>query len=296
MAFGQKKMEDGMARPAAPSMPAPARVPEHAHNCNPIMCGKSFGSKILYTLIGVFLVYLIFYLGTLMRLNMKQFFYVGQADQMERTITVNGYGKMNGINNIAVTTIGYNNTDKDVSKAQADNKKVMDQVYADLKKMNIEDKDLESNYTIYPQYDYTQANGQQFKGYQVSNNVTVKIRDLAKVPDVLALAGKYGANSVNGLSFTMDDTQELKNQARTKALSDAKAKAFKLAQNLGVQLVEVVSYNEYEGSTGGPYPVMNNYGMGAGADVKAAPTVSGGSQDVEMNVNITYKIVSKSAW
>ena len=60
---------------------------------------------------------------------------------MERTISVNGFGKVVGSNDIAVTTIGHSNTDKDVAKAQADNKKVMDKIAADLKTMGIEDKD-----------------------------------------------------------------------------------------------------------------------------------------------------------
>jgi len=279
---------DVFAPPVAPSEPTQTK------KCNCWKCDAnsgSFGKKILYTLMGVLLVYLIVLVGTMMRNNMRQYYYIGQAPTMERTISVSGYGKMNGVNDIAMTTIGFTNTDKDVAKAQADNKKIMDQVIADLKKMGVADKDLESNYSIYPQYDYTQS-GSQFKGYQVTNNVTVKIRELAKISDVLGLAGKYGANSVNGLSFTMDDSQALKDQARAKAVADAKAKATKLAQSLGVQLVELISYNDYEGG-GTPYPMANNYGMGGAAvDAKmVAPSVETGSQDVIMNVNLTYRVV-----
>lgn len=279
--------------PAAPQ-PSTGGVPHHDHGC----CHSgsyhhgSFGKRILYTLVGVLVVYLTVLVGTMMRNNIRAYNYIGQAPATERMITVNGYGKMNGKNDIAMTTIGYTNTDKDVAKAQADNKKIMDQVIADLKKMGIEEKDLESSYSIYPQYDYTQS-GSQFKGYQVTNSVTVKIRDLTKVSDVLGLAGKYGANTVGNLTFTMDDTQALKEQARAKALADAKEKAQKLARDLGVVLTEVVSYGEYEGGGGTPYPMMNNYGMGGGADAKmVAPSIESGSNEVVMNVNITYKILS----
>lgn len=290
MAFGPRKMEPEM--PAHESVAAEPTTKTGAcrcGNCRGGYMGSDFGRKIIITLVGVLLVYTIVYVGSLMRNNLKQYDYIGVADASERTVTVTGYGKMNGKNDIAMTTIGYTNTDKDVAKAQNDNKKIMDQVLSDLKKMGIEEKDLESDYSIYPQYDYTQS-GSQFKGYQVTNNIRVKIRDLTKVPEVLGLAGKYGANSVSGLSFTMDDTQALKDQARVKALTDAKTKAQKLAQSLGMRLIEVVSYNEYEGSVENPYPMANNFGMG-GADAKESiPTVASGSQDVVMNVNLTYKI------
>lgn len=253
-------------------------------SCN---CDHAFGKKLLMILAGVLLVYGIVYLGAITRNASKQYFSIGKADKMERTITVSGIGKVNAENNLAVTTIGYNNTDKDIAKAQADNKKVMDQVIADLKQLGIESKDLESNYSVYPNYNYTEQRGQELVGYQVSNQLTVKIRDLSKVPNVLALAGKYGANQVSGLNFTVDEPENLKTEARVKALDDARAKAEVLSQKLGVSLGSVVSYNEYE--SGGAYPVMMKNVMSA--DSMSAPAVEGGSKDVMMNVNVTYEIL-----
>jgi uncharacterized protein YggE len=251
-----------------------------------------FGKKLLCTLAGILMVYGIFYVGTLISNNIKKNAFIGRADRMERTVVINGFGKVNGKNDIAMTTLGYSNTDKDVSKAQADNKKVMDQIFADLKQMGIEEKDLQSNYNIYPEYNYTQDKGQELKGYRVSNSLTIKIRDLSKVSNILALAGKYGATEVNGLSFTIDDTENLKAQAREKALADAKLKALKTAQALGLRLGSVVSYNEYEVSPNYDYGYpryAEATGMGGGG---SAPTaVSGGSMDVSMNVSIVYEIV-----
>ncbi len=256
---------------------------------------SDFGKKILMTLAGVLLVYLIVYLGTLMKINLKKYSYVGMADQMERNITITGYGKVSGNNDIAVTTIGYSNSDKDVATAQKANKKVMDAVMSDLKKMGIEDKDLKTDYSIYPDYNYTQDKGQVLQGYRVINNVTVKIRDLTKISAVLSLAGKYNANQISGLNFTIDDTDNLKSVAREKALQDAKMKAVKLANSLGVRLVEVISYGEYESGPEYPQPmyaksvgVLGEAGGGGAPDVVAA-----GSRDVTMNVNITYKIMSR---
>lgn len=246
--------------------------------------------------VGVLLVYGIFYLGTLVRNNIKKYYYIGQADKMERILMVAGYGKVTGNNDIAVTTIGYSTTDKDMAKAQGDNKKVMDQVFADLKKLAVADADMQSNYTVYPEYNFTQDKGTELKGYKVTNQVTIKIRDLAKISQILGLAGKYGANEVNGLSFTIDDPENLKAQAREKAVADAKAKALKLAASLGVRLGNVISYSEYEA---GPeyYPKFASSnmmvdGMGAGGGVAPAQ-IAAGANDVAISVNLNIEMLPR---
>ena len=260
--------------------------------------GCSLGKKIIMTLIGVLLVYVIFYVGTLMRNNIKQYFYIGQADKMERTIMVTGMGKMTTSNDVAVTTMGYANTDKDVAKAQADNKAVMDKVFADLKAMGVEDKDIQSDYRVYPDYNYTQDKGQELKGYRITNNLTVKIRDLSKTSQILGLVGKYGLTEVAGLSYTIDDPESSKTVARNKALVNAKAKAQELASQLGVTLGNVVSYNEYEGDNGAVYNMkaLSSSGMGGAALDSAPAALSSGSQDVAINVNVVYEIIPQSRW
>lgn len=241
------------------------------------------------TFVGVLLVYAVFYLGTAIRKNMKEYDYIGKADRMERSVTVNGFGKVTGNNDIAVTSIGFSNTNKDIAQAQADNNKVMDQVMADLKKLGIQEKDLQTNYTIFPEYNYSQERGQELKGYRVSNSVTVKIRDLSKISQVLALAGRYGANEVGGLSFTIDDPENLKADARAKALADAKVKAQNLANTLGVRLGEVIGY--YENESQGEYPMYDKAMMGMGGATTNQVAVSSGSKDVTMNISIIYEIL-----
>lgn len=255
-------------------------------------CGGTFGKKLIVTLVGLALVYAIFYMGTLIHNNIKKYRYIGMADKTERMISVSGYGKATGENNIAVTTIGYFNTDKDVAAAQTQNKTVMDKVMADLKKMGIEDKDLQTNYSIYPEYDYIQDKGQVLKGYKVTHTVTVKIRDLSKINNVLGLAGTYGANEVGGLNFTIDDETSLKDVARQKAIDDAKTKAAYLASSLGVKLGNVISYNEYESSSDIYYAKYMGMAEGGGIGSGAAPeSVAGGSRDVNMNVSVTFEIL-----
>lgn len=245
-----------------------------------------FAKKILFTLVGVLLVYLTFYVGTLMRNNMKKYDHIGQADTMERTITVTGYGRVSGQNDIAVTSIGYSTLDKDVAKAQAENAKVMNKVMADLKTLGIAEKDLQSTYSIQPENEYTEK-GKDFKGYRVASAVAVKVRDLSKISAVLALPGKHGANEVSGLSFTIDDPENLKTVARAKALQDAEQKAAKLSTALRVRIGEVISYNDYEAPD---YQPMYAYKAEA---MSATPDIASGTKDTAINVSITYKVYSR---
>ncbi|TAN32639.1 DUF541 domain-containing protein [Patescibacteria group bacterium] len=257
---------------------------ERQHYC----CGAGFGKKIIMTLLGVLIVYAIFFLGTVVRNNIRKYNFIGKADKMERTISVNGYGKVTGSNNLAVTTIGFSNADKDIALAQQANKKVMDAALAELKKLGVDEKDLQSDYSVYPEYDYTEK-VKQFKGYRVSHNVTVKIRDLTKVDKVLGLAGKYGVNEISGLTFTIDDVESLKDQARSKAVADAQKRAQVLAQSLGVKLVAMISYYE---SSGDYLPLMKYgaEGMGGGGMM---PEVASGSKDVVVNASVTYEIAPR---
>lgn len=254
----------------------------------------SFVKKILMVLVAVVLVYLTLYLGTLMRNNIKKYEYIGQAEQMERTIAVNGTGKVTAQNDVAMTTVGHSSVDKDVTKAQTENKKVMDPLFKDLKALGIEDKDLQSNYSINPEYNYSNDKGSQLVGYRVNNSVSIKIRDLSKISAVLNLTGKYGATEVGGLSFIVDDMEDLRGEARTKALEDAKSKARELAKTLGVTLGDIVSYNDYDSSPGPMYygrdALMSEKAMNVGGGPSA---LASGSQEVTMNVTIVYKIISK---
>ncbi|MDO9510044.1 MAG: SIMPL domain-containing protein [Candidatus Magasanikbacteria bacterium] len=284
--------------PISPKITTPTLAPEKKPDCRVGdacacgRCGYTYGKKIIMVMLVVLLLYGIFYVGALSRNSMKSYQFIGKALQNERSISINGYGKITGRNDIAVTTIGFSNTDKEVGVAQTANKKVMDQVMVDLKKIGIEDKDLQSNYMIYPEYNYTQEKGSELKGYKVTNNITVKVRDLTKVNEVLNLAGKYGANEVSGLNFTIDDPENLKKQARDEALTDAREKAQILAQKLGLKLGGVIYYSEYEAYNDAYYSKSFMSAEGGGMGAMVAPEVTaGGSKDVIMNVSVTYEVI-----
>ncbi|HBW74375.1 MAG: hypothetical protein UX10_C0015G0017 [Candidatus Magasanikbacteria bacterium GW2011_GWA2_45_39] len=252
-------------------------------------CGR-LGKVIIKTLWGILLVYLIIYVGSLTRNNIKKFYYVGKMDRPQNTISISGEGKVTAEPNIASVEVGLVTDKKDVAAAQKENTGKMNILIAGIKALGIADADLQtSQYQIYPKYDYTDGKT-TLNGYTVSQSVTVKIRDLSKISAVLAKTGESGANQVSGLQFTIDDPASLQDNARNKALVQAGEKAQALARTLGVNLVRVVSFNEYA-PQGGPVPMYSRglEGMGGAADA-TAPSIQPGSNEVKVQVNVVYEI------
>lgn len=254
------------------------------------MKNMDFGRKILATLVGILLVYGIVFLATVIRNNLQEFYFIGKAESSERLLSVESQGKVTVVPDIAVTTMGMIAEAPTVAEAQQKNTQTMNNLIERLKSLGVESKDIQTaNYNVYPQYNYTEAEGQVLKGYQVSQNVTVKIRNLQNANNVLALAGEVGLNNVSGINFTIDDRDVYKAQAREIAIKKAQEKALNLSRTLGVRVVGVVSYNEYEG--GNEYPLYKANAMVESDAGGVAPSIEPGSTDVILNVNVTYQIL-----
>jgi uncharacterized protein YggE len=264
---------------------------EKDHDMRSFFHGGEFIHRIYLTLVGILLVYLIFWVGTMIRNNIEAYYHIGQADRQERMITLEAEAKVTATPDIAMTTIGMVATGETVTGAQEANTNVMNALIIKLKEQGIAEDDIQTtNYNIYPQYNYTTDDGRILEGYEVSQNVTVKIRDIEKANQVIALAGEVGANSVGGLQFTIDDRDVYKQEATMKALDKVYEKARALSKALGVKVVGVVSYNEYEAGDGSYQPY---YGYDAASSVMKevpAPDIQSGSMDVTMHTSVTFEI------
>ncbi|MBX4191978.1 SIMPL domain-containing protein [Candidatus Parcubacteria bacterium] len=229
--------------------------------------------------------------------------YIGTGTTPTNTISVSGYGEALAVPDIATFTFSVVSEKSTVAAAQTDATTKANAITKYLKDAGIADKDIQtSNYSVYPQYDYQtavcQANGvcpggrSVLRGYEVRQTTTVKVRDTAKAGDLLTGVGTQGATEVSGLNFTFDDPQMVQDQAREKAITDAKDKANTLAKQLGVRLVRVVSFNE-NGNNPGPIPYYSKamdataQGMGGAA---VAPEISTGENKITSNVSIIYEI------
>lgn len=252
---------------------------------------SSYGAKIVFTLLSILIIYCVVFLGTLIRNNMEKFYTIGKADRVERTISVEAQGKVTVRPDVAVTSMGMVSEATTVADAQKKNTDVMNKLIEKLKGMGIESKDIQTtSYNVYPQYVYKEGD-QSLKGYQVSQTVTVKIRNLDNANKVLALAGEVGANNVSGLSFTVDDRDKFRTEARDIALQKVHEKAAALSKQLGVRVGSIVNFSEYEGTgiSGGDYGAANKAYDGMGG---AAPSLEAGNTEIIMNVSVVYELRS----
>jgi uncharacterized protein len=246
------------------------------------------GGRALRALFALLALGLFLYVTLLARNAAKQHDYIGRPESQRDTISISAEGKVTALPDIASISIGVMTEKKTVADAQKENTAKMNAIIAKLKDLGVASGDITTtNYSIYPQYDWID-NRQTERGFQVSQNVDVKVRDLEKIGDILAAVGELGANQVGGVNFTIDEPEELRQQARLEALENAKVKAQELADAAGVTLGRVVGFSEDAGYV--PPPVFYDRaaeGFGGGASPKIEP----GSQEVAVNVTVIYEIL-----
>jgi len=238
--------------------------------------------------------------GTLFAL--KSYRYIGTGISSTNTITVSGEGEVFAVPDTATFSVTIEESAKIVKTAQDTATKKTNAVIDYLKKGDVDEKDIKTtDYNVYPEYEYSSAacregycppGKQTLVGYKVSQTLTVKVRDTEQAGELLSGVGALGVSQVSGLSFTIDDEDALKNEARAMAIEEAQAKAEELADALGVDLVRIVGFSE-----GGSYPpAPYAYGMGgvalqADSAVKSiAPELPVGENKIVSNVNISYEI------
>ncbi len=225
------------------------------------------------------------------------FFIVGKKIEVKGpidnppVISVMAEGKVSTPPDIAYMSFGITTGRQPSAKAATDViKKNMAQILAAIKDVGVLEKDISTeSFYLSPEYDYT-TSGQVPRGFQASQMLRVKVRDLDKVGDVLTVATNAGANQAGGITFTVDNPDELKAQARKIAIEKAKAKATTLAQNLGMSLGRMTAFNE-DGGYNYPMPMARaNYAVGEDAMGQKSLEIPAGEQEIVTNVTISYEL------
>ena len=208
-----------------------------------------------------------------------------------RTVTVSAEGKITAKPDVAIvalSVVSQGATVKDVTK---DGNTKMDAVIGAVKSLGVESKDVTSSqYNLYPEYSYS-TKIPKLTGYRLDQEITVKVRKLEAVEDVLDAGIKAGSNQVGQLSFEIDDASGVKMQAREIAFAKAKEKADQMAAAVGVKLGRVITFSE--DAAGQVYPqAYANYSMDAMKTVSAvpAPSIEPGSKEISLTVSVTYEI------
>lgn len=208
--------------------------------------------------------------------------------------SVTGSGTVYAKADIANLEVGLRTgTKKTAAEATKDSTDKMNAIIAAVKALGVEDKDIKtSGYSLNPVYNWTENRGQELTGYEVSQNVTLKIRDLNTIGDIIAKTTEQGANQIGNINFTIDDEYELKNQARELAIEKAKEKAIMIAAQSGMKLGEVKSVYENNEPIISPMMYSNaKVETDAGGGISlSSPSIQSGQNEIKVEVTLVYEI------
>ncbi len=226
----------------------------------------------------------------------KAFGWVGYGHKGtdQNSIVVSGKGEIAVKPDIATISFSVMEEDLDVSKASDAVNTKIGKIVAALKADGIDEKDIKTTgYTITPRYNYLNSpnypyGGKQvLAGYDVTDSIDLKIRDISKVGKIVTDLSVFNVTNMSGLNFTEDKYDDLVRQARDQAIADAREQAKSLAKSLGVSLGKIMSYSE-----GGNYPRPYYATMSAdmGGMAKSEAVLPTGEDKITSNVTITYEI------
>ncbi len=213
------------------------------------------------------------------------------ADTMFKATTFNlsATGETRVAPNMASISLGVMTEGKTAAEALAANATRMTAVMATLKKAAIAEKDIQtSNLSVNPQYRYVENQPAVLIGYQVSNQVTVVVRDLKKLGAAVDATVNAGANQVNGISFGLSDPSAAETAAREAAVRALSAKADLYARATGYRILRLVTLSEGGGYA--PQPPMPMVTMAMRGKAEDASPVSGGELSVRIDISAVYEL------
>lgn len=188
---------------------------------------------------------------------------------------------------VATLSAGVVTQSADANAAMRANSAQMEKVMAAIRAAGIAERDVQTaGIGIYPQYRYAENQPPAITGYQASNTVNVKVRDLDKLGKVLDALVANGANQINGPSFEIDQPEAVYDEARRNALKKAQDRAAMYAAALGKRVKRIVSIGEGGGmGVPGPMPMMKMAAMDAGS-----PPVSPGETSLSATLEVVFEL------
>ncbi len=235
--------------------------------------------------------------------EIKSSSYIGE--QNIPTISVSGTGDVMAVSDIAIITANLSKDGATTKEAQDALNTSITSTLAYLKTQNIADADIKSQYGgLTPKYGQATASplvcfsypcppqpAQKIIGYTATQSITIKVRAIDSSSGIRTGLANLGITNISGPDFSIDNPETFQNQARAKAIDDARAKAEVLAKELGVHLGRITSFSE---NNSGPFPKM--YAATAmvsdsiAPNVAPAPVLPTGQNKITSDVNITYEI------
>jgi uncharacterized protein YggE len=231
-------------------------------------------------------------------------------------LTVSGEGRSLRAPDLAVFSAGVTTQGDTASAALGENSRAMTQVIAALRRAGIEERDIQtSNLSIQPVYAdpnrdammAARASGQPYVppppqeqiprivGYQASNTVSVRHRDLEDFGTVIDTLAAAGANQINGPTFQMDEPEPALDEARLDAIATARKRAELYANAAGLRIVRILSISEGGGYYGAPQAIFVTASRAGGPPPPPPPPapIQPGELQMTANVTVLYELAPR---
>lgn len=205
----------------------------------------------------------------------------------KRVITMTGSASIGAAPDRAEINLGVTSAADTARDALTLNNFNMSGILKTLKEAGVEEKYIQtSNFSIQPDYEhYRDGRAPKIKGYRVSNTVRVQLQDVEQLGPLLDKVVGSGSNQINGIRFYVSKQDELKDEARKKAVETATRKAKLYAEAAGVKLGDVIMITESSHGGGHPVPVARTLAKEA-----AAVPIQGGEQQLRVSVTISWEL------
>ncbi len=211
------------------------------------------------------------------------------AQDDTRTISVTGEGKVSAPPDMATIYTGVVTQSAEAAAALEANNKAVEKIMEVLKEHDVASKDVQtSQFNVSPEYKRGPRNQQrpEIAGYRVTNQLRVRVRNLPDLGQVLDALVNAGSNQISGISFSIDDLTGVMNQARNRAVADARSRAELYAHAAGAKVGKVISISEQ------PLQIPRPQIMGRAMAVEAAGSVpvATGEQEVRATISIVFEL------
>ena len=204
-------------------------------------------------------------------------------------LDISATGSVSRVPDLAIISAGVVTKSPTASGAIADNAARMERVRAALKRAGIADRDIQtSSINLNPDYRYDNNQPPVLTGYQASNSVSIRFRDIRNTGKILDALVAQGANQINGPSLTIDKPEAAYDEARTKALAAGRARADLYARSLGMRVTRLLSVSE--GGTNMPRPPYPMAMMAQAERSDAKTAIEPGSQDLEITLAMSFEL------
>ena len=202
-------------------------------------------------------------------------------------LDISATGTVTRVPDLAIISAGVVTRAPTASGAISENAARMERVRAALRRAGIEDRDIQtSSINLNPDYRYQENQPPVLTGYQASNSVSVKFRDIRNAGKILDALVAEGANQINGPMLGIDKPEEALDEARQQALTKARARAELYARAIGKRVGRILSISE-SGAMAPPYPMpMMRMEAAQDASTKIVP----GEQSLSITLSISYEL------